>query len=176
MGNVNRLLGMELVPRTSWYDNVRSQVSREVWKEIRFRTLKPSCQLCGWKGLLFCHEVWKYDDVAHVQKLIGFESLCFLCHSVKHLGLAGIMAQKGQLDYSELVAHYCKVNGCTDKDFLRDRKEAFEVWRRRSEHPWTVDVSFLDGLGLKGMYRVVSEYIHTHPDEVECIKQKYNLP
>ena len=167
---MNRLLSVELVPRTSWYDNVRSKVSRDVWDSVRTHFKKPSCQFCGYRGKLFCHEVWKYDDKTHIQKLIGFRSICGMCHNIKHLGLAGLMAQRGDLDYAQLIKHYCAVNGCTREDFLRDRAEAFDLWERRSQYEWTVDMSYLDSLGIVR----VREWMKLHPSEVQHIKSSYS--
>jgi hypothetical protein len=121
--------------------------------------------------MLFCHEVWKYDDVNHIQKLAGFESICGLCHSIKHLGLAGIMAKRGGIDYSQLVVHYCRVNGCTKEDFEADRSEAFELWHRRSQYDWTVDISYLDTLGFNSDAKV-ARWMREHPDEVEEIRER----
>ena len=176
---MNRLLSISLIPKSTWYNNVRSQVSRDVWNAIRAYFKKPSCQFCGYKGKLFTHEVWKYDDALHIQKLVGFESVCFLCHSIKHLGLAGIQAQQGYLDYSELIEHYCAVNECTKEDFLADREEAFELWKERSKFEWIVDVSYLDSLDLPKRRtsentRKVRAWMREHPDEVARLRNSYS--
>ena len=172
---MNRLLSVELVPKSTWYNNVRTQVSRDVWTSIRTYFMKPSCQYCGRRFGLHCHEVWKYDDILHIQKLAGFESVCFLCHSIKHLGLAGIQAQQGYLDYSELIEHYCVVNECTREDFLADREGAFELWEERSKYEWTIDTSYLDTLDLPKYVNnreKVRVWMKEHPDEVVRIKEK----
>ena len=165
----NRLLEMLLIPRSTWYNNVRSRVSRDKWNAIRVHFKKPSCAYCGCRHGLHCHEVWKYDDVNHIQRLVGFESVCFLCHAVKHLGLVGIQAQQGYLDYSGLVEHYCVVNECTEENFLADRKEAFRLWEERSKHEWTIDVSYLDSLNIVS----VRAWMKEHPDEVARVKEKH---
>ena len=85
------------------------------------------------------HEIWKYDDEKHVQKLEGFILLCTMCHHVKHIGLAGILAGQGKLDYNEVMEHFCKVNKCTKKDFMNNEKTAFETWRKRSQYQWKQD-------------------------------------
>jgi len=54
------------------------------------------------------------------------------------------MVKEGCIEYSELVGHYCRVNGCTREDFERDRKEAFELWWERSQSKWTLDLSYLE--------------------------------
>ena len=164
------MLSIELIPKSTWYDNVRSRVSRDVWVSIRNAFAKAQCQICGFKYNLQSHEVWRYDDINHIQKLVGFMCLCGLCRSVKHLGLAGIMAQRGDLDYSRLIKHYCDVNECSEADFKADRKEAFELWKGRSGFEWRLDLLYLDDIvtGIVG----TREYMRTHPTEVERIKQK----
>jgi len=172
---IPRLLQISLVPKTTWYRNVRSSVSRDVWNEIRRRFAKKQCQICGFRHNLQCHEVWGYDAVNHVQKLRGFLSLCMLCHFVEHLGLAGIMAQRGDLDYQRLIRHYCDVNECTEAAFLADRKEAFELFQERSRYEWTLDLSYLDSLGLGEECKGLRDYMRAHPDAVEGVKRKHGL-
>ena len=93
-----------------------------------------------------------------------------MCHNIKHLGLAGLMAQRGELDYAQLIRHYCAVNGCTKEDFLRDREEAFELWQERSSHEWIVDISYLDTLNIVS----TREWMKEHPSEVDRVKASYS--
>jgi len=159
------LLRIELVPQPTWHVNVRSRVSQDTWNRVRLMFLRDKCQICGFRGRLYCHEVWSYDDARHIQKLIGLEFLCELCHSVKHLGFVGVAAERGDVDYAEIVKHYCRVNGCSIEQFLRDREEAFRVFRERSQHEWTVDTSWFDGVLEES--RRVREYIAKHPEVIE---------
>jgi len=161
---------MSLIPQTTWFDNVRSRVSRDKWDAIRVYFMKRQCQYCGRKYGLHCHEVWRYDDTLHIQKLAGFETACFLCHSVVHFGLAELMVERGDLDMGELIKHYCRVNGCTKEDFEQDRKEAFELWEERSRCDWTIDISYLDSLNITS----TREWMRVHPDEVERVKDSYS--
>jgi len=85
------------------------------------------------------HEIWEYNDAEHVQKLEGFVLLCAMCHHVKHIGLAGILANEGKLDYDEVIEHFCKVNKCTKNDFEKQEKKAFDVWSKRSQYEWKQD-------------------------------------
>ena len=70
---MRELLTIELVPRTSWYRNVRSNVSREEWerlKKITFSRAGYVCELCGGRGRKWpveCHEVFEYDDKRYIQ-------------------------------------------------------------------------------------------------------------
>jgi len=174
---MKRLLSIGLVPQSTWYDNVRSRVTQKTWKDIRYTFVKGQCQYCGYaKGKLFCHEVWRYNVMKggrkreYVQELTGFEAVCFLCHSVHHFGLAQVMAREGRLDMSELIEHYCRVNGCTKEDFELDKKEAFELWEERSKHDWSVDISYLDSLGIVS----IREWMRKHPSEVQHLKNSYS--
>jgi len=137
------LLKVELVPKTSWYNNLREEMTRNNWDKIRkmtYANYKYKCGICGSEGRLNCHEIWEYDDKRYVQKLMGFIALCDMCHHVKHIGLAGILAQRGELDYEKIVEHFMKVNNCDRRTFEEHREKAFKEWNRRSQHQWQVDL------------------------------------
>lgn len=116
---------------------------RKIWDSIRQEHIEQNgkkCEVCGRiEGVFNLHEIWSYDDANHVQKLDGFILLCTWCHHVKHIGLAGILADEGKLNYEELVKHFCAVNSCSENDFKQHVEEAFSVWRKRSLYPWTQD-------------------------------------
>lgn len=136
-------LKIELVPSSCWYSNLRSVLSREAWDKIRYRAYWATghrCKVCCRKLMLSCHEVWRYDDVKLVQTLIGFEALCMMCHMVKHIGYAGILAEDGKLDYRELIRHFMRVNECSYEDFEEHKAEAFEVWVSRSLEVWRCEL------------------------------------
>lgn len=142
-------LTIELVPATSWYNNLRGVLPKSVWDKIRKRTYTEyghKCGICGAEGRLNCHEIWEYDDQNHVQKLAGFIALCDLCHHVKHMGLAAILASEGKLDYERVVEHFMKVNGCDRKAFEEHRTKAFDQWRERSQYEWNVNLGEYEGL------------------------------
>lgn len=136
-------LKIELVPSTSWYDNLRKRTSRENWDKIRktaYINYGHKCGICGVEDKLNCHEIWEYDDEKHIQKLKGFIALCDMCHHVKHIGLAGILASRRELDYEKVVEHFIKINNCDKRVFEEHRKKAFQEWRERSRHKWDVDL------------------------------------
>lgn len=105
-------LTIELVPRTCWFDNVRSAVSSSDWKRLRQQTARTAgwkCQVCGGKGPRWpveCHEIWHYDDDRQYQTLTGLIALCPSCHEVKHIGFSELRGKK-----DEAVAHLALVNG-----------------------------------------------------------------
>ena len=143
------ILTIELVPATSWYNNLRGILPKEVWDKIRERiyaTYNYKCGICGTGGKLNCHEIWEYDDKNHVQKLVGFIALCDLCHHVKHIGHAGILASKGKLDYQKVVRHFMKVNACNRNTFQKHMKDAFDKWNERSQHEWSIHIGEYENL------------------------------
>jgi hypothetical protein len=137
-------LSIELVPQTSWYSNLRGEMNKADWDKVRKNTYAAygyKCGICGSdKGQLHCHEIWEYNDTNHTQTLKGFIALCVMCHHVKHIGLAGILAKRGELDFDAVVKHFMKVNGCNKGTFEKHYEEAFEIWRMRSLHQWKIDL------------------------------------
>jgi hypothetical protein len=136
-------LNAELVPKTAWNQSLAKLLPRKVWTGIRESHIANNgekCEICGQiEGIFNLHEIWNYDEINYVQKLDGFILLCKMCHHVKHIGLAGILANEGKLDYDKLVKHFCSVNGCSEEDFKNHVKDAFAVWRKRSQYPWKQD-------------------------------------
>jgi hypothetical protein len=137
-------LTVELVPKTSWYNNVRALVDELGWDRIRrqvYRQAEYRCEICGGRGPehpVECHEVWRYDDRTRVQMLVRMIALCPACHQVKHLGFANVKGKGAQAR-----AHLARVNGWTLAQADAYISEAFQVWAQRSQGPWTLD---LEGL------------------------------
>jgi hypothetical protein len=142
-------LTVELVPKTAWSQSLAKLLPRSVWNTIRDGIIQENgkrCQICGEEeGTMNLHEIWNYNDVKHVQKLEGFILLCSMYHHVKHIGIAGILASQGKLDYGKVVKHFCKINGCSEKEFKKHLDESFEIWRKRSEHDWKHDFGKYEG-------------------------------
>ena len=139
----NLRLTIELVPETCWYSNMRKVLSRAQWDKLRkqvYADYNHRCGICGAAGKLECHEIWRYDDEQHIQSLQGFIALCEWCHHVKHIGLSGLLAGQGKLDYDKVIAHFMQVNGCDGETFEQHRKEAFAQWRERSKHEWVTEL------------------------------------
>ncbi len=138
-------LTIELVPQTSWYSNVRSNVTQKEWDVLRRDSYKKAghkCEICsgvGPKHPVECHEIWEYDDEALTQTLTGLISLCPNCHQVKHIGLARI---KG--NYPKALKHLAEVNGITEEEAEKYVEECFEIWQERSEKKYTIDITILD--------------------------------
>jgi len=143
-------LTIDLVPETSWYDNLRSKMSNKDWDKLRrsiYAAYDYKCGICGKDNTqLHCHEIWEYDDKKHIQTLKGFIALCVMCHHVKHIGLAGILAGQGQLDFEDVIKHFMKVNNCDEQTFHEHYDDAFEIWNKRSAVKWKIDLKQYESL------------------------------
>ncbi len=144
-------LTIELVPSSCWYSNVRSQVTPTEWdrlKRIASDAAGGRCEICKGRGPKWpveCHEVWDYNDKTLVQKLVRMTALCPACHEVKHIGLAG---KRGRMQ--EATEHLMKVNEWDERTAQKYISKSFEIWARRSEEEWTLDISYLESLGMSG--------------------------
>jgi len=146
---MSKKLTIELVPKTAWYTNVRSNVTIEKWDKIRKKSYKNAnykCEICGDTGLnqgknhpVECHEIWNYNDITKTQKLTGLISLCPNCHKCKHPGLAQI---KGEIKI--VIMHLMKVNNYKKEDAITDLTKAFDVWKERSKYEWNLDINYID--------------------------------
>jgi len=137
-------LTIELVPASSWYNNLRSLLKKEMWDNLRktvYAKCNYKCAICNSKGKLHCHEIWKYNDKKHIQKLVDLVALCTKCHWIKHIGLAGIHTSQERLSFEKLVKHFMKVNDCDRTTFEKHKSEAFKKWEERSRYEWTMDLS-----------------------------------
>jgi hypothetical protein len=138
------LLTIELVPETCWFSNLRSELTPEQWRHVRYvcyRNANYRCEICGGTGPKWpveCHEIWHYNDRAHVQTLKGLISLCPACHEVKHIGLAGHRGHQ-----QRALKHLAKVNGWTAKEAKDYLYRCMRKWTGRSEYEWALDCSWL---------------------------------
>jgi len=141
-------LGVELVPATCWYSNVRSLLPTKEWDRLRkisYEHANYKCEICGGSGLdqgyrhpLECHEIWSYDDKTYIQKLDGLVSLCPYCHMCKHIGRANAMGNQ-----SIAFKHLEEVNSWSHKKVVTHIAEQFELFKERSKHEWKIDLTIL---------------------------------
>lgn len=138
-------LEIDLVPRTTWYNNLRKVLPKHEWDKIRkgiYAKFNYSCAICGDGGRMNCDEIWEFDDKNCIQKLRGLQAVCENCHHVKHIGFVQIQISKNiwpdsMLD--DLKKHFIKVNSTTVDVFNNHVKEAFKIWRERSKKEWKID-------------------------------------
>lgn len=137
-------LEIELVPKTSFFNNVRHVLTSEQWDILRKECYKKAnyrCEICGSKGdkhPVECHEIWEYGDNNHIQKLIGLIALCPRCHEVKHFGYANIMGNSDRA-----LNHFMKVNDVSKEFAVSYIEKIFEIWKLRSKYSWKIDIEYL---------------------------------
>jgi hypothetical protein len=138
------MLTIELIPKTSFFKNLRSELSQQQWDLIRraiYKRANYRCEIenCGGKGSrhpVECHEIWEYSG--SVQKLVGLIALCPKCHMVKHWGLT-------QMRGLEHVAfeHLRHVNNWSVQQAQKHVMEAVEIWQARNKIQWVLDISWV---------------------------------
>jgi len=140
-------LKIELVPKTSWGNNLRSDANLKTseWDKLRkacYAKASHRCEICNGVGRnhpVECHEIWEYDDENHIQKLMGLIALCPLCHKAKHLGRTLSIGD----DPARVLIHLSKVNELDDAQLAAYIQGVFNVWTDRSRFEWTLDLSWL---------------------------------
>lgn len=145
----NYRLTIELVPASTWYNNLRKHFTKEQWDELRKQVYKQynyRCGICGVKAKLNCHEIWEYDDDNCIQRLKGFIALCDMCHHVKHIGFAKELANKGQLNFDDVKNHFLKVNNCAEEEFNEYLDMVFDIWGIRSIYEWDTQFGEYDDM------------------------------
>lgn len=146
MNNFNDIkLQIELVPGSSWFDNVRSRVSQYRWRKIREQVMvecDEKCAVCGAKAK-DAHEVWSFNDSGE-QNLERIEGLCRRCHQVKHIGLS-IKRNR----YKAALAHLMHVNKWPQEIAELYVEESLLLWQKRSKQQWLVNVDHLKHYGVE---------------------------
>ncbi len=147
------LLKIELVPKSLWYANVRSEVSGDVWnviKQLSRDKAGDKCEIpgCGQTGhnqgfnwTTETHEVWEYDDKLHIQKLVGFVALCPYCHKCKHWGRTSTV--ESDKFVHKLIDHFKQINGISSLEMDHYIQQVFKQWHQRNEHAWTNENRYL---------------------------------
>jgi hypothetical protein len=139
------VLTIELVPKTAWFSNLRSELTPSQWTTCKNFVRKRSgdrCEICGGRGPRWpveCHEIWNYVDVTRVQRLDGLIALCPDCHMVKHIGMAEV---RGLMP--EALMHLMKVNEWDEGDAYQYVALSFQIWAERSRYDWDLDISWLE--------------------------------
>lgn len=143
-------LKVELVPRSAWWENVRSNVTRGEWEKCKRYVKERSssrCEICGGVGKRYpvdCHEIWEYDELTGVQKLVDLIALCPSCHEVKHLGRAFATGNAARA-----LEHLAAVNEWSMVTVEAYAHMVLKQWEARSQIRWELDISFLEQIGVK---------------------------
>lgn len=166
-------LEVELIPSTCHFSNVRTTVKPKEWDKIRYISYESAgnkCEICkgvgteqGYKHAVECHEIWEYDDVNHIQKLVGLISLCPICHQVKHIGRAIKMGR-----FTICVKQLAKVNKWTRPQIDKHIADSFEVYKERSKYEWELDITLLE----KAPYEITLKKTDKRIFEIKKYKKK----
>lgn len=142
----------ELVPTSTHYKNLRSILKPSDWKKISLNHRNKTgniCEICGdtgikqgYKHYTECHEIWEYDDINHIQTLIGLISLCPTCHKCKHFALHAMKG--GNRMVTIMVNHMCKINNASVEEINTVIMNAFKQNSERSKHTWTVNTDYIN--------------------------------
>lgn len=140
----NLKLTIEMVPSSSWNNNLRHVLTKKMWDDIRkkvYTKYKGKCAICGkTPKKLHAHEVWEYQDEGHVQVLQDIIPLCTMCHLVKHIGFASINESRGGAPMIAVIAHFYKVNKVDREVFQKHYEEELKKYEERSRFEWTMDL------------------------------------
>lgn len=139
-------LKFQLIPQMFKNINLHNEKIRIIepdkWKEIssKVRDEQKECHYCGRGFVRFeleAHEVWVFDNVRHVQKLVDIVSACKLCHHTIHYDNF----------HSEKWKHknyYMAINDCTNSTFERELKAAQDKADIGMEdNDWKLDISYI---------------------------------
>lgn len=136
----------DMLPCSTWEQNVRHLLGGEAWDKMRRHAYKAAgyrCEVCGTKGKLEAHERFELINETGVQRLEAIESLCPLCHKAKHLGIA---RRLGMLE--DVKRHMLRINRWTPRQLEAAIADAYETWEQRAHWDWTVDLDFVHRAGL----------------------------
>ena len=145
-------LFVDLVPRSCWFTNVRSCVTKQDWERLRRPILHRAgyrCEACGdgedratcrW---LEVHERWHYDHDTGVQALRRLICMCSPCHLVTHFGYANVTGRT-----AEAFAHLERVTSMTHDQAHAHVRAAEDLWLDRSARTWTLDLTMLTSAGI----------------------------
>lgn len=135
-------LYVDLIPKTSFFTNLRSELSQAQWDYIRkivYKRAGYKCEICGGQGEKWpveAHERWSYKD--GVQSLVGVQALCPSCHQATHIGLAEVNGKR-----DEAILQLMTVNGWSRERTEKHVNDAFSKWAERSKESWKLDISRL---------------------------------
>lgn len=142
-------LFIDMIPKTSYFKNVRTLFKKEDWNLIRHHIYKRTdnrCECCGCKRskYLDAHERWSYDFETGIQKLERIIALCKLCHSATHYGHSKIMKN----NINNINEHLKKIKNINDDELDSHIKEARNIWKERNKIQWKLDFSIITNSGF----------------------------
>jgi len=141
-------LYIDLIPKTSYFKNVRSIFSKEDWNIIRHHIYKRvfnKCECCGCyrNKFLEAHERWSYNEETKIQKLERIIALCKMCHKSVHYGHS-----KFNNDITKINDHIKKIKKINDEELKEHIKDTKELWKKRNKITWILDLSIIENSGF----------------------------
>jgi len=155
------MIYVDLVPRTAWFSNLRSEISPAEWEIVKKKTFLAAhyrCEVCGGSGTkhpVECHERWSFDEVKGIQTLERVIALCPACHQVTHFGFAQISGKEEQA-----LKHLMRVNEWSEEQANEHIGQAFKDWERRNSKQWRLDARWL--LSYVDLTSETIQKIHQH--------------
>lgn len=141
-------LEIEMIPKTSHGNNLRSMLKKSDWDKIRkavYTKENMFCHICGEEQKsLDAHEMWEFDEENHFQTLVDIIGICKPCHNTIHFGRAQKIGAEDQA-----IDQFMKVNKCDYEEFeIAKFKAADDYFRRSKISKWKLDVSFIENYGF----------------------------
>ena len=143
---------VDLIPRRSWFQNVRAVIDRRDWDLLRYTVFSRAgyaCELCGVTDTsLECHERFTYtigESKTHgVQRIVRLLAVCKACHLTTHFGLSTILGIE-----RESAAHLMRVRNWSESEAQNHIADAVLEWELRNDVSWTVDLSMIVAAGYR---------------------------
>ncbi len=148
----------EIIPKTAWHANLRSEFTDESWIALRkhfSREYGYRCAITNTVGPnhpVELHDTWSFDDEKHIQKLEAFLPLSPAVHACMHPGYANVIERIDEV-YKTMVEWNSKLeDNYTEATAKAEIAKAFEVWKARSEVEWEVDLSLLEDIPVEVVF------------------------
>lgn len=148
-------LFVDLVPKSCWFVNARTNIAGRDWERVRRMVLGRAgcrCEACGWAPAagaaltpLEAHERWSYGSRGRVQELRRLICLCEDCHKSTHLGRTW---KTSAVEGLAAEGHLARVTGKSLAEVRDEYRRARDLcaWRSRSE--WALDLGILTAAGI----------------------------
>lgn len=140
----NIKLYIDLIPKTAWFSNLRSELTAKEWQLVQQKTFSKAnykCECCGGVGSkhpVECHERFSYDSITNTQTLTGTLALCPKCHKTTHFGMAQILGLENMA-----ISNLKRLNKWNQEQVATHIKDAFSLWNQRNLINWKLDASWL---------------------------------
>ena len=146
-------LAIELLAPMTNGKNLHHALAPADWRRLSAHVINESrgrCEICKVvqkERSLVCHERWSINSRKHVQRLVGLQAICSLCHSAVHYGrAAGLLG----VTYEGAFDQLCRVNGWTRRQARRYISEAKKrLSRLPQNYVYRVDLSYAEKYGCK---------------------------